>query len=83
MFRRCAAFRFACGRQFVMPEVVHEGHTPRADGVNFSVGGVPLAFAPRRDGAPLLDGAYRAHLGLDALDMAALYGAGADLPGGS
>ena len=66
-----------------MPEVVHEGHTPRADGINVSVGGVPLAFAPRRDGAPLLDGAYRAHLGLDALDMAALYGAGADLPGGT
>ncbi|EGB05407.1 hypothetical protein AURANDRAFT_66362 [Aureococcus anophagefferens] len=34
VFRRCAAFRFACGRQFVMPEVVHEGHTPRADGAN-------------------------------------------------
>ena len=70
VFRRCAAFRFACGRQFVMPDVLHEGAFPRADGVDVPIHHRErtMRVVPRRDGSPVLDATYRASLGLDALD---------------
>ena len=70
LFKRCRPFRFACGRQFVMPDVLHEGAFPRADGVDVPIHHRErtMRVVPRRDGSPVLDAAYRASLGLDALD---------------
>lgn len=80
LFRRCGAFRFACGRQFVLPEMEHEGAFARDEGVAVAYAGGVFRVAPRRDGAVVLDEAYLAHIGLDRLNATARYGAGRPLP---
>ena len=72
LFRRCRGFRFACGRQFVMPEMLHEGAFSREDGV--AVGDPSFLVAPRRDGSAVLDEADVARLGLAGIDHSAWYG---------
>ena len=51
-------------------DVLHEGAFPRADGVDVPIHHRErtMRVVPRRDGSPVLDAAYRASLGLDALD---------------
>ena len=83
LFRRCRAFRFACGRQFVMPEMEHEGAFPREEAVPVAYGGGrSFGVVPRRDGSQALGAADRARLGLGLLDQAAAYGAGRPLRAG-
>lgn len=58
----------------------HEGAFTRAEGRAVAYDGGEYAVAPLRSGAPVLDDAYLAALGLDTIDATALYGASTPLP---